>query len=299
MRHGKSLVWLVSVGLAMGVGAVSGWAQTESAPAATKPSKNPASAQPANPKPADAKPETRPGVKTADTPATTPAPTTTPAPAKEGQPSGAGDAPNLVNLEGLKRLSKDREVWVDVERQRVIVGGKVCLNRGMLEMFACPRGTKEHESIVSLNAKAYEIHAALLAVGAKPGRPVRYQPEYQAAEGEVIKVDVQWRDAEGKPHSVPAQQWIRQVKSGEPMTQDWVFAGSGFWKDTATGKEHYLAEGGEVICVSNFGTALLDLPIQSSQDNADLMFEAFTDHIPPLETPIRVILSRVPAPAKR
>lgn len=298
MVHGKSLVWLVCAGLAMGGWAVSSWAQTESAPAATKPSKNPDGAQPANPqranpKPADAKPETRPGGKTADTPATTPAR------AKDGQPSGEGDAPNLVNLEGLTRLSKDREVWVDVERQRVIVGGKVCLNRGMLEMFACPRGTKEHESIVSLNAKAYEIHAALLAVGAKPGRPVRYQPEYQAAEGEVIKVDVQWRDAEGKPHSVPAQQWIRQVKSGEPMAQDWVFAGSGFWKDTATGKEHYLAEGGEVICVSNFGTALLDLPIQSSQDNADLMFEAFTDHIPPLETPVRVILSRVPAKAKR
>ena len=159
-------------------------------------------------------------------------------------------------------------------------------------MFACPQGTKEHESIVALNAKAYQIHAGLLAIGATPGRPVRYQPNYSPAEGPKIQVMVQWRE-DGKPRSVRAQDWIRQTGTDKQMEHDWVFAGSGFWKDTATGKEHYLAEGGEVICVSNFGTAMLDLPIQSSQDNAALMFEAFTERIPPVGTPVRLVLSEI------
>ena len=46
-----------------------------------------------------------------------------------------------------------------------MIDGQICLNKGMLEMFAVPKGTKEHESIVSVNTKAQVVHAALLAVG--------------------------------------------------------------------------------------------------------------------------------------
>jgi hypothetical protein len=101
---------------------------------------------------------------------------------------------------------------------------------------------------------------------------------------------VLWKDKDGKKHSTRAQQWIRHVKSGKPMPHSWVFAGSGFWFDEQTKEKHYLAEGGDVICVSNFSSALLDLPISSSQANADLLFEAFTDHIPPRGTKVRLVL---------
>ena len=74
------------------------------------------------------------------------------------------------------------------------------------------------------------------------------------------------------------------------MSEDWVFAGSGFWKDPDTGKEFYQAEGGELICVSNFSTATLDLPVASPQDNEGLFFDAFTDNIPPLGTRVWLAL---------
>ena len=74
------------------------------------------------------------------------------------------------------------------------------------------------------------------------------------------------------------------------MTLNWVFAGSGFWVDERTGKRHYRAEGGDFICVSNFPSAMLDLPIESTQTNSGLMFEAFTENIPPIGTPVTVIL---------
>src|SRR6188768_3153207 len=67
----------------------------------------------------------------------------------------------------LVRLSEKGEVWFDKKRKAVVADGQVCLREGQLEMFACPKGTKEHESIVSLNCTAEEVHAGLLAAEAK------------------------------------------------------------------------------------------------------------------------------------
>ena len=197
------------------------------------------------------------------------------------------------------RLSKADEVWVDVKKRQVIVGGKICFRKGLLEMFACPRGTKEHESVVAVNSKAYIVHTGLLAVGAKPGTPVRYQPEYVPATGMKIRVDVQWKTADGKIVTRPAQELVRHVKTRKPMKADWIFAGSGFWEDESTGEKLYQAEGGELICLSNFSTAMLDLPVKSSQANSDLLFEALTDNIPPLGTDVRLILTPKKELAKR
>ena len=70
-----------------------------------------------------------------------------------------------------------------------------------------------------------------------------------------------------------------------------MFAGSGFYVDEATKKQYYMAEAGDFICVSNFPDAMLDMPIESTSDNDDLMFEAFTENIPPRGTKVTVVLA--------
>jgi hypothetical protein len=229
--------------------------------------------------------------ETRDAPSAEPAPAGAPAVDAGGEPAGAPTAePAAAAKSGWKRLSDKYDVWIDPQRNAVAVGGEVCLREGQLEMFACLKGTKEHESVVTLNTRAYVVHAALLAVGAKVGHPVRFDPTYAPATGTVIDVDVLWLDNDGKRHQARAQDWIRYVKTGEPMPYSWVFAGSGFWVDDQTGERQYYAEGGDVICVSNFTTATLDLPIESSQENVDLLFEACTENIPPIGTKIRLLL---------
>jgi hypothetical protein len=47
---------------------------------------------------------------------------------------------------------------------------------------------------------------------------------------------------------------------------------------------------GDLICVSNFPAAVLDLPIESTSENTELLFEAFTERIPPVGTAVTVIL---------
>jgi hypothetical protein len=191
----------------------------------------------------------------------------------------------------LKRLLPEYDVWIDVKNKHVVIDGEVCLTRGLLEMFACLRGSKEHESVVSVNTKAYVVHAALLAMRAKEGSPAKWEPKYQPATGTEIDIMIFWTDDKGQPQKAKAQDWVRDIKTQKPLTFPWVFAGSRFHKEEMTGKQHYLADAsGDFICVSNFPSALLDLPVESSQANADLAFEAFTENIPPRGTKVQLVL---------
>ncbi len=198
-------------------------------------------------------------------------------------------ATDKPSTERLVKLSKDHNVWIDMQRKLVVVDGRVAMREGALEMFACPKGTKEHEAVVAVDSTAQLVHAGLLAVGAKPGHPVKFNPKYVAAAGTKVDILVLWQDDEGK-HKVRAQQWVKNAETGKEMTHDWVFGGSGFWKDERTGEQYYSADGGDLICVSNFSTATLDLPIESSQANGGLLFSAFSDRIPPRDTKVRLVL---------
>ncbi len=189
------------------------------------------------------------------------------------------------------RSTLDYEVWIDLKKKQILVGGRICLREGLLEMFSCPVGTKEHEAIVSANTPARFVHAGLVAIGARPGPPVQFQPKYKPAQGTEVEVTVIWKDLKGKEHRVRAQQWVKQTKTGKALEYPWVFAGSGFWTDERTGKQYYNADGGEFICVSNFSTAMLDLPVESSDANDTLMFCAFTERIPPRGTRVYLLLT--------
>jgi hypothetical protein len=195
----------------------------------------------------------------------------------------------LPEPKGAQRLSKTYPVWVDKKEGTVIVEGQISLREGMLEMFACTRNTKEHESIVSANTKAQLVHAGLLALGAEAGTPVQFQPEYKPPTGTEIDVLVRYLDEKGKPQTARAQDWIKDIRTKKAMTFPFVFAGSRIYTDPETGKKFYQAEGGDFVCVANFGTAMLDIPVKSSKSNESLEFEALTEKIPPLGAPVHLV----------
>lgn len=209
--------------------------------------------------------------------------------AEDAAPDGTENAANAHPE--LTRLSPTEKVWLDRQAGQVVVGGEVALQRGQIEFFACPRRTKEHESVVAVDASARLVHTGLLAIGLQAGEPVQFAPEYRAARGPKVRIEVRWTDADGTSQRIDAQEWIRDTRTGKGMAADWVFAGSSFWKDEATGEEYYQAEGGDLVCVSNFPTATLDLTIPSSQSNEALLFEAFDSRIPPRGTPVELIFS--------
>ncbi len=189
-----------------------------------------------------------------------------------------------------KRLGQ-HEIWIDFKNKQVILGGNICLTAGQLEMFACPAGTKEHESVIAVNAAASEMHAALVALKIDPGKPCQWNPEYKPASGPVIDIDVLWHDSKTKTTiSRSAKQMIQDFHTKKPMTHQWVFGGSELWEDPESGEKIYYANSGEMICLSNFSTASLDLNVESSQSNDGLLFQALTENIPPLGTKVYLVL---------
>jgi hypothetical protein len=213
----------------------------------------------------------------------------------QGRPNNKAD--DKEKPSESKKAAIGKNVFLEVlpdKKRRVLISGEICLREGQLEQFLCRKQTKEHEAIVSAEVDARNIHAALIAAGAKEGSPVSFVPKYRPASGTTIKVSVQYKDKENKLVTVPAQSWIKNAKTNKQLESDWVFAGSRLVDNPLDpGKKHYLANDGDVICVSNFETALLDLPIKSPKDDADRFFVANTERIPPLETKVVVILEPV------
>ncbi len=109
----------------------------------------------------------------------------------------------------LVPLNRQKSVLLDLKGKRVLLKSRVCLRDGQLEMLICKKQTKEHESILSVDSKAYVIHTALLALGVKTGTPVKFDPKYEPPKGQEIDIYFQWTDKTGKPHRTNAQNWVR------------------------------------------------------------------------------------------
>jgi hypothetical protein len=209
-----------------------------------------------------------------------------------GNPATAGES--LKPEPGWKALG--RSLWFDPAGRRVILRARVVLREGVLEHLMCKKGTKEHEAILATDAVPFQIHAGLLAAGATVGNPVQFAPEFRPPSGSPIAMELRWRQ-DGKLLHSDARRWVRDEKTKADLAIDWVFAGSVFYDDRITRKRLYAADTeGDLITVANFASAILDLPMASSANDADRMFTANTPRIPPVGTEVFMVMSPRPEP---
>jgi hypothetical protein len=220
-------------------------------------------------------------------PVKTPVPTSLPA-SEVAIPDNLGE-PLVDHPKNLVPLDKKSPVWIDKTGKQVVLIGSVCNAGYPLEFFAT-YPDRAYESVVVVYTRPSVVHAALLRLGAEPGKPAQFQPKFVLPSGPKVEIEVRWKDKDGKLQKARAQDWIRDIKTKKPMDVDWVFAGSVFWKDPKTGVESYLADRGEFICVLNLPTALLDVPIESASGLESRLFEGNTDRLPPEGTPVTLIL---------
>jgi hypothetical protein len=213
-----------------------------------------------------------------------------------GQADGAA-APALQPDPDWKAMG--RSLWFDPKQKKLIIRARVVLREGPLEHFMCLKGTKEHEAILATDAQPRQIHAGLLLTGAEPGHPVRFLPKFEPPTGSRIAVELVWK-SQGRLARADARSWVKDGKTKKPLAQDWVFAGSELYEDPITKKTAYAADEGDLITVANFGSAILDLPLASSANDAERVFTADVDRVPPLRTEVFLELSpRLDEKAKR
>jgi hypothetical protein len=209
-------------------------------------------------------------------------------------PASAADTPPVKRVE----LARNLFLEVQGEQRRVVLQASVCLREGQLEGLLTRKGKKEHEYILAADVDARQIHTALLACGAKAGAPVQFAPKYVPAQGTTIKIRLQYRKGD-QTVTATAQEWVREAKTKKDLAEDWVFGGSRLVPNPE-GKEKpplYLANVGDVVCVCNMDTAMLDLPVRSPKKFDERVFDAHTDRIPPVGTAVEVIFE--PQPPKK
>ncbi len=190
-----------------------------------------------------------------------------------------------------------KHLKIDRPGRRVIVDATVMLRKGMLEFLMCAKGAKDHETLFVTDVKPSSLHAALLALGLAPGRaaqwvtPAGKKPVFISPAGAALIITVRWTDKKGAAHEVPVTDWMMEVATKKKMHKTrWVFVGSDFldngryWADVE----------GLHISVTNFASAVIDVPFESTSANAptnDLReFGVNTASVPPKGTPVKLIL---------
>ena len=204
------------------------------------------------------------------------------------------DQDGSLKLPGISLNPSDR--FIDIN-------ATVCLNHGLLELVACTKNTKEHESIVVLNARPIHIHAALLLLKAKPGRPamqkvidnenLRWAPV--TPTGEQIEVSLVFQNNKGKIEEFSISTFVSPTKLNEfegfevgekiqPFPKTFLFAGSHFSEEKNMPRKYACEYSGNVISISTFGDELLCLPGIHGHANDGLAWEVNSEKLPKVGT---------------
>jgi hypothetical protein len=217
-----------------------------------------------------------------------------------GNKTDAAVAPaKTLKLPGL--VINPTERCVDVE-------AAICLDQGALELIACTKDSKEHESIVAVEARPLHIHTALLLLGAKNGNPAMRRPINKERtqwvdippQGDPIEVFLVWKDPKGTVIERPIGDFmVRSDKADddaatgqkkEKFPHTFLFAGS-LLGDPGETPRKYLAEAsGNVISISTFGDEVLCLPEVYSRDNGALEWQIDPTHLPKLRSKVTLRL---------
>lgn len=193
-------------------------------------------------------------------------------------------------------------VTIDREAGHVDVAAEVVLRDGeWLELLACTPGTREHESILTVDAAPRNIHMGLLLLGLEPGKPLTWD---KAEEGEFVidpptgpEVAVSLiYEKDGETKTVAANQWIVNQQTGKLLEGDrWLFVGSR-WEEF-DGKKVYMADpNGSVLSLVNFGDEVLTRDTKVTRDNDEKAWDANTPVIPEVGTAVTIRLTPVEKP---
>ena len=235
-------------------------------------------------------------IKSTESTARAPEPSARPKPAQREAVDGVAPPPRPSNWTALTPL-----VRVDRDARMVEFDAVAVLDVGFLEQLVCMVGTREHESIFAFEGKPSEVHAALLVVGAEPGRPGRWREvaladgsvtiEGVPAEGTEVALEVELPDGSARPI-----EWfmraspISSTTNAAPPSR-FVFAGSRFLRNPRTQEERYAADGsGSLVGLVTFGDETIGAVevIPDSAQAAAPVWEVFSERVPAPGTRVKI-----------
>ncbi len=216
--------------------------------------------------------------------------------------------------EALKKL-KLPGVEINLKERCVDVDAFICLDEGALELIACIKDSKEHESIIAVEAMPKNIHTALLLIGAKSGNPAMQKPANEEKtrwihvppKGGPVDISIVFKNKHGKQEERPISDFLEPFdgerydghdeekdsddkKKESFPTNTFLFAGS-FLHGKGEGPRTYVADrSGHVISLATFGDELLCLPGIHAHTAGALAWQINSTHLPDLGTKVTLRL---------
>jgi len=174
-------------------------------------------------------------------------------------------------------------VQLDPVNRFLVITGFVNQVDGGIELFACGRGGKTHESILVLYANPADMQAGLLLLKLKHGPPM---PGLGMGPpvGDAVSIDVHWT-MDGQSHVRSAESMILDNRTGRAVKHGaWIFNGSEF-------ENGFFKANAEESLIASYWDPWAIINLKSEVGNDDERLVVNRKTVPPLHTPIQLIIS--------
>ena len=216
--------------------------------------------------------------------------------AEEARPAAPPSAPKAPAADDDIVVKTLPGIVVDTKAKEVRLAGTFCFQKGPIELFVCGPNTREYESVIVTKAKPSHVTFALALLGLAPGTPGG-QTEggaFSPASGEVLDITARYsveKTVDGakktETREVPIWKLLKTSAGDRPLDRsiEWVYVGRPE-ESALRGADRE----GSVICLSNFYEAVMDVPFESPNAYAQLLYRADPDVVPPAGTPVELII---------
>jgi hypothetical protein len=186
----------------------------------------------------------------------------------------------------------------------VVVPGTVLVTKGIVELFGCGGGGKEHETVIRLDCDIQTLDMALTLAAFKRGPLPEKLGIADPKQGSRVIIVVQWNDRDGKTVSYRSEDLVVSIRRDKTMPRvGWTYVAK--WTKVSNPVSTDPSKTDDVlgasmskslVCTFRDESALLDNPLPEADD--DTMFAANYMILPRGGTPVRVIF-RSPTAGER
>ena len=185
----------------------------------------------------------------------------------------------------LQEISKNSyrlaTILIDTEKREIQIPGKVNMDTGLIEVFACASFGKLHESVLVLDVVPYYLQVSLLLLGLNSTELNEYLENKEKAD--LVEIYVEW-EKDGKQVRYNAEDLIFNIKDSCSMKHTkWVFIGSKIINGRFMADENR-----SLITTYNDPFTIIDNPLKDG--NNDEVYFANSKIIPPKNSSVNLII---------
>lgn len=181
---------------------------------------------------------------------------------------------------GLARVGG---VLVDPSNRCVLVQGYINQTNGLIELLACGKEGKTHESLLVLLASPLDLNISLLLLGLKAETRPTEVGAWPVRRGPLLDLWLEW-DLGSRPQRCRAEALVFNEQTGRTLpATPWIYTGS----IIEHGYFRALSEDSDIATYWD-PWALINLPLPCGAD--DHLLSVDEKAVPPLGTPVRLRL---------